>query len=383
MPTFLFTISGLSLLFLVGYDIYATILHARARSGPISETLNRVVWSGTRAVAFRLSRQRRHRLLNSIGPLLLPSLIVAVVVLLVIGFGLIYYPHIQKDFRADVALTTSPFQAALYFSAITLTTLGYGDIVPLTPFLRLTAVVESAAGFSLISLAVTYLLSVYRALESKRVVALSFYHQADEGADVAGFITHHFVGGRFYGLETVLRTAARDVQGLLEAHIEHPVIHYFHPLEVYKSMPRVLFLMLEMCTTMRACLDPTEYAEIRNHPELRTLEASARHVLREMSASLNLDVRLSGLSEDETARWRQRFAQTVRRLQSARIKVRGDSQAAWEEYRLNRNEWEGQLSVFARYLGYDWIEVTGDRDLEYAADEEMVEPGAPQARRIV
>lgn len=383
MQTFFFTISGLSLLFLVGYDIYATILHARARSGPISETLNRVVWSVTRAIAFRLSRQRRHRLLNSIGPLLLPALIVAIVVLLVIGFGLIYYPHIQTDFRADVAITSSPFQAALYFSAITLTTLGYGDIVPLTPFLRLTAVVEAAAGFSLISLAVTYLLSVYRALESKRVVALSFYHQAEEGADVAGFITHHFVSGRFYGLETVLRTAARDVQGLLEAHIEHPVIHYFHPLEVYKSMPRVLFLMLEMCTTIRACLDPTEYAEIRNHPELRTLEASARHVLREMSSSLNLDVRLSDLSEDETARWRQRFTQTMRRLQSARIKVRGDSQAAWEEYRLNRNEWEAQLNVFARHLGYDWIEVTGDRDLEYAADEEMVEPGEPQARRIV
>jgi hypothetical protein len=26
------------------------------------------------------------------------------------------------------------------------------------------------------------------------------------------------------------------------------------------------------------------------------------------------------------------------------------------------------------FLGYDWDEVTGDRDLHYAADEEMDEP---------
>jgi voltage-gated potassium channel Kch len=384
MQTLLFTVSGLSLLFLVAADVYATILHARARSGPISDTLNRGLWRAARAVAFRLSRQRRHRLLNSVGPLLLPALIAVIVLLLVFGFALIYYPHLPGEFRTEEDVIPSQFFTAFYFSASTLTTVGYGDISPASPLVRLIAVTEAATGFALISLAVTYLLSVYRALESKRVVALSFYHQAEEGADVAGFIRHYFVAGSFHGLEVVLRDAARDVQALLEAHVEHPVIHYFHPIEVYKSMPRVLFLTLETCAVVRACLDAREYAMIRDHPELRTLESSARHVLAQLSSALDLGGesgadRRGGESLEEFARWRRRFAQTTQSLRAAHILVRSDAAEAWEEYRHNRDEWEARLRIFSAYLGYDWEEVTGDRDLEYAADEGMAEPGTRPA----
>jgi hypothetical protein len=55
------TLIGCALLLLVAYDVYATILHARARSGPVSETLNRGVWRFARWLAFRKSRLRRHK----------------------------------------------------------------------------------------------------------------------------------------------------------------------------------------------------------------------------------------------------------------------------------------------------------------------------------
>ena len=86
--------------------------------------------------------------------------------------------------------------------------------------------VVTAAGVGLLGLVA---LDIYRALERNRAGALSFYHQAGEGADVAALLTHHFVGGRFVGLESIFADAARDLQGLLESHIEHPLIHYFHP----------------------------------------------------------------------------------------------------------------------------------------------------------
>jgi hypothetical protein len=93
--------------------------------------------------------------------------------------------------------------------------------------MRLLALSEALTGFGFISLAVTYFVSLTAALERKRAVALSFYHQAGQGADVAGLLIHHFVGGRFVGLENIFADAARDLQGLLESHIEHPLIHYF------------------------------------------------------------------------------------------------------------------------------------------------------------
>jgi hypothetical protein len=380
MRAILFTIAGVGLLLLVAYDVYATVLHASARYGPVGERLNRAVWRLTRAVALRLARARRHKLLNAVGPLLLPALIATYIVLLTLAFALIYYPRLATQFTHAHPQRDYGFTDALYASGITLTTLGYGDIAPRSTLVRLLSVLEAASGVALISLAITYLITVYTALEHKRAAALSIYHQAGEGADAAGFIAHHFVGGRFYGLRDALRVATRDIQSLLEAHVEHPVIHYFHPLEVYKSLPRMLFVLLEACSVIRATFDTDEYEELRNYPEVRTLEASARHVLLNLVESLDLERRarprrdLPKEAEEDERRWRRRYQETLERLAEAGIRTRADREAGWQEYRGQRQDWESKLRRLSLHLGYDWDEICGDRDLEYAADEEKEEP---------
>jgi len=380
MIKLLFTAAGLGLLLLVVYDVYATVLHASARYGPIGERLNRAVWRDAKWLAFRLGRARRHKLLNIVGPLLLPLLIAAYIVTLIFAFALIYYPRVPEHFIFAGEHSGSRLLDALYFSGVSLTTVGYGDIMPRTTLVRGLAIGEAAAGLALISLAITYLITVYSALERKRAVALSLYHQAGEGADAAGFIAHHFYEGRFYGLRDALRQATRDIQQLLEAHVEHPVIHYFHPYEVYKSLPRILFLLLETCAVIRTSLDPEEYAELRNYPEVRTLEAGARHVLHELVASLDLERRerprrlTPGERSEDDARWSARFEQNLARLREAGIVTRRDGDAGWEGYRAQRMEWESRLQRLSLHLGYDWEEVTGDSDLDYAADEAKEEP---------
>src|SRR5947207_7724194 len=94
MKNILFTAAGVGLLLLTAYDVYATVLHARSRYGPVGERLNRSAWRVARAVAFRLPRARRHHFLNRLGPLLLPPLIGAYIVLLVAAFALVYYPRL-------------------------------------------------------------------------------------------------------------------------------------------------------------------------------------------------------------------------------------------------------------------------------------------------
>jgi hypothetical protein len=108
------------------------------------------------------------------------------------------------------------------------------------------------------------------------------------------------------------------------------------------------------------------------------LEATSRHVLKELLASLELERRAARRKEsvfEESRRWQDRFDQTMHKLKEAGIKTRPQADVAWEHYRTRREEWEAQLHRFSNYLGYDWDEITGDRDLRYAADEEMEEPG--------
>ncbi|MFL6336304.1 MAG: potassium channel family protein [Pyrinomonadaceae bacterium] len=380
MGFFIYTAAGFVLLALIVFDIYATVLHSSARYGPVGESLNRSVWRVTRAVAFKLARARRHRLLNMVGPLLLPLLIAVYVVLLVLAYALVYYPHVPRGFTFGVEHPEPSWIDAVYFSGVTLTSVGYGDVVPRIAPLRFLALFEAASGLIVISLAITYMLTVYTALERKRAVAVSLYHQAGEGADVAGFIAHHFVEGRFYGLRDALRTVTRDLQGLQESHIDHPVIHYFHPAEVYKGTPRVLFLLLETCAVIRSALDREENKDLRNYPEVRTLDAAARHVLTQFVDSLDLERRerprqpTEQEAQEATNRWHRRYEQTLARLRESGISIRRDTEQGWEEYRSQREEWESKLRRLAIHLGYDWDEVTGDRDLEYASDEGKAEP---------
>ena len=157
------------------------------------------MWRLGRGVAFRRSRLGRHRLLNHIGPLLLPGIVATLVTLLILGYALVYWPHLPADFNVQEKAQRSRAMEALYFSGITFTTLGYGDIAPRSTPMRLLALSEALTDFGFISLAVTYLVSLTAALERKRAVALSFYHQARQGADVAGLLINHFVRGPLCG----------------------------------------------------------------------------------------------------------------------------------------------------------------------------------------
>jgi len=370
----LFTVAGLFLLLFVAYDVYATILDASGRAGPLSGWVNRGVWGAARTLAFRFSRNGRHRLLNLVGPMLMPALIVLYLLLLITGFALIYLPRMPAHFNILPEASTTSLADSLYFSGVTLTTLGYGDITPRTLFVRFFALVEGASGFALISLAVTYLITVYSALERKRAIALSFYHQADGGADVAGFVAHHFFAGRFHGFDAVLRNAARDINELQESHVEHPVIHYFHPVAVHKSMPRIFFLILETPAVINSCLDDEEYPEMCSHPEMRTLKASGLHVLEQLVFALGLEDKLpDGDPAAASRRLHRRYRQTLKQLAEADIKTHRDPNKGWEIYREQRERWEAKLQAFTDYLGYDWDEVTGDKDLRHATDEDVDE----------
>ena len=371
-----FTAAGLILLALVFYDIYATILRGTKHYGLFSRFLNHGLWRGVALITWRLDRRWRHRVLSAVGPLLMPILISIFIIMLLTGFALIYMPRMETGFKINDAVAGSLIFKSFYFSGITLLTIGYGDILPITDFTRVVAIVEGASGIGIISLSITYLLSVYGALERKRAVALKFYHQARQGADISGFIASHFSRGRFYSLTESLREATRDLQESLESHLEHPIIHYFHPVEVYKGLPRALFVVLETVAIINAHIDEKEYIEAGEHPDVLIAGDNARHVLFELLASLNLTEHATESFESEKnilMRRRKCFNRAFRHLRSNKIKTSPDIEEAFLKYSKDRAAWEPQLYHFAEFLGYDWDEVTGDRSLQDATDDEVTE----------
>jgi len=152
----LLTTTGLVLLAFVFYDIYSTVLRATKRQGFLGELLNRSLWRIFRAITRNFSRRWRHRVLTSIGPLLMPLLIATLVSMLITGFALIYLPRMETDFNVGEQARGSGILQAFYFSGVTLLTIGYGDIVPVSGAMRIAALIEAASGLAVISLSITY-----------------------------------------------------------------------------------------------------------------------------------------------------------------------------------------------------------------------------------
>jgi hypothetical protein len=61
---------------------------------------------------------------------------------------------------------------SLYLSLVTVATLGFGDIVPTSPWLRVAAPLGALFGFMLVTAAVSWVLQIYPALHRRRVLAL-------------------------------------------------------------------------------------------------------------------------------------------------------------------------------------------------------------------
>jgi hypothetical protein len=93
---------------------------------------------------------------------------------LAIGWALVYWPYLPERFLSQTGLdpqAQNGFPDALYLSLVTVSTLGYGDIVPTAGLFRMLAPLETLMGFGLLTAGLTWVLSIYPALTRRRSLA--------------------------------------------------------------------------------------------------------------------------------------------------------------------------------------------------------------------
>lgn len=122
------TVAGVAIVGAVVTDVFITVLHID-REGPIAATLFQGIWRLT-ATGARIGKTALRRSVVAIaGPVMLVAVYAAWIALFIVGFALIYWPHLEH-FRAEDALLPLGFGDALSVSGVTATVMGYGDITP-------------------------------------------------------------------------------------------------------------------------------------------------------------------------------------------------------------------------------------------------------------
>src|SRR3954453_16158957 len=136
--------AGVLVVALVVMEGFYDLFHP-TNSGALSDWLARHL--------FNLLR-RTTSLLPLAGSLSLVLTIATWTLLLMLGFALIFYGSVPEGFRTSTA-TLPPqshrFLTAFYFSAQTLTTLAFGDIVANATAMRAAATLEGLIGFAVVT----------------------------------------------------------------------------------------------------------------------------------------------------------------------------------------------------------------------------------------
>jgi voltage-gated potassium channel Kch len=206
---------GTLLVVAILWEVFHELFHPSGR-GALSDWIGRSIFA----------IMRRHKsLLPAAGPLSLILVILAWMVGLVIGFALIYSARFPTAFQTSTSSTPPADHAwltATYFSFETLVTLGYGDLMPRVPGLRLVATVEALLGFALLTASVSSIVLIYPALTRTRTLALGVAHLAAAEANVA-------LSPARVGSDVFLAGLARDVTQMRIDLIHFPMTYFFAP----------------------------------------------------------------------------------------------------------------------------------------------------------
>ncbi|WP_264356334.1 potassium channel family protein [Pseudarthrobacter sp. MM222] len=177
------------------------------------------------------------------APLAMAAVIGAWAGLAAIGWALLYLPHLPAGFVHGAGIPQrGDFAEALYISLVTLSTVGFGEIVPAHPVLRLVVALQAVTGFGLLTATVTWILQTYPALNRRRALAhqLNLFREAAGPAGVLSLDPRHAAGL----LESMAGNVALVSIDLLAFH----ETYYFREVEQRGSLPATVAYAQELAS---------------------------------------------------------------------------------------------------------------------------------------
>jgi Ion channel len=227
-------------------DIFWTIWHPGGRGG-LTRRLMLGIWT--------LGRSGRHRrwLHQLSGPVAMVTVVFVWLTMILLGWALVYWPHLSTGFLYSTGLDPESHDGlsdALYLSAVTLGTLGFGDISPVDTWLRMAVPVEALVGFGLISASVSWVLEVYPAITRRRSLAVRLAHL--DAAGTRGLLrgpVSSVAPGLLLDLSSVIAQLRSDLTQYAET-------YYFRDNDAEASLPAMFSVALDLAEEAGRSADP-------------------------------------------------------------------------------------------------------------------------------
>lgn len=210
---------GALLLAVVVVDLLWTTLWADGGSGPVSSRLTNVLW-----LLVRKAGSSRSVVVSLAGPIILAATLVVWVALLWAGWTLVFAGG-EDSLRTSSGGTDVSWPARIYYVAYSMFTMGNGDYVPVGGLWQVLTGLTTASGMLLVTLAVSYVLSVLGAVAQKRSFAGTVQGFGSTGSAI---VRSGWNGADLHDLDLPLSSIAADASSLADKHKTYPILHYYH-----------------------------------------------------------------------------------------------------------------------------------------------------------
>lgn len=338
MHTFAAT-AGFVIIALVLLDAFETVVLPRrvSRNFRLTAWFFRRIWIPWFILARCIkSPTRRESFLGYFGPLFSILLLVMWAVSLIFGFTLLQY-----GLGEHVRLGTEPvtFGMLLYHSGETFFTLGYGDIVPVTPIARALAVAEAGMGFAFLGVVIGYLPVIYSSFNNRELEISLLDSRAGSPPSAAELLSRLGCCPDPLVLDQIFRDWERWAANLLAQQISYPVLSFFRSQHSNQSWLGALTVMLDVTSLVISSIDGI-------HPDQAKLTfAMARHAAVDLAQVINAKYDPHApdrLPEEELELMRKTLA-------AAGVRLRQDA-AAIEKLTHMRSLYEAYVVAMSRNL---------------------------------
>lgn len=364
MMEIVWIVAGIALILVTTADVFMTVLYYDD-VGFLSRRLYRGLWSVIRTAFKRAPERRRQNGLALGVPLMIVLTLVMWLGLIVLGFGLLYTVGIGRGHFALSEGLPEGLLTGVYLSAVSLSTLGYGDVTPLTAIYKIVTSLQALTGLSIVALGVSYVLNINQVVRELSKFGGHLRNETGGGTNPRDILVPHFVDGEARGIGDRLYQLHESLLSHFEGIRHYPIVYYFYSHRSHASTPYIFRSVGEIIAALRWGL-PKDHPASRD-PWLPTLVedyiAITRHITERFPVRMEGES-VAAVSYEDFARefpdpshrcdrWVARFLDLDHWMGDlARLPMRADPREVYERYK-SWLRFAALVDAFVRATGED------------------------------
>ncbi|MHB8576210.1 MAG: potassium channel family protein [Dehalococcoidia bacterium] len=339
-------VSGLLIVVIVLFDVFQTVLLPRPT--PVTFRPSGRILGALYALLRRVvlhSPKRREQLLGMFAPCSVVVLLLYWGTGMALGYGLVLYALAAQ---IHPALNLG---SALYFSAMSLLTFGFGDLVPTGGLARVAVIAEGATGLGLFALVITFLFALFGEFQRREVLVITLSARAGAPPSGLALLQTYANDGMVERLADVFADWEVWSAQVLDSHLSYPILAWFRSTHDNQSWLSALGAVLDAATFVLTTIE-----DVPRGPA-RLMRQGGVHLVTDLGQYFRVDAAQDPYVEEAE------FAAACAHLRAAGYHL-GDQQTAWNAFSRLRTEYAGALNEMARQWVTPPAEWIGDRSVD-------------------